>query len=85
MAHYFEDNVDLRELLELLKADDDPIVVHQHVLQLQSQLSRSEDKSLAEFPLQGYINRLLELLGHTVIMDFQIDSKCKRGGAARQP
>ena len=31
---YFGEDVDLKVLLELLKADDDPIVVHQHLVNL---------------------------------------------------
>lgn len=71
------EDVDYKVLLEMLKGDDDPIVVHQHALTLQNKLSCAEEKQLADFPLNPYISRLLELLGHTVIMDFQIDTKCK--------
>ena len=74
---YFGEDCDLKALLEMLKSDDDPVMVHQHILMLQSQLSRSEEKSLADFPLNGFITRLIEVLGHTVMMDFQIDTKCK--------
>jgi hypothetical protein len=52
---------------------------------LQSQLSRAEDKSLSDFPLNSYITRLIEILGHTVMMDFQIDTKCKYSYSLRTP
>lgn len=67
---YFGEDVDLKVLLEMLKSDDDPIVVHQHCETLRNQLSRSEEKALQDFPLNGYISRLIELLGHTIMMDF---------------
>ena len=67
---YFGEDVDLKQLLELLKADDDPIIVHQHCENLRCQLSRSEEKQLSEFPLNAYITRLIEILGHTIMMDF---------------
>ena len=44
---------------------------------MRCQLSRSEEKALQNFPLNGYITRLIELLGHTIMMDFQVDTKCK--------
>lgn len=70
MVEYFTEDCDLKALLEMLKSDDDPVTVHGHICMLQSQLSRAEEKSLSDFPLNGYITRLLEILGHTVIMDF---------------
>jgi len=33
---YFGEDCDLKALLEMLKSDDDPVVVHQHILMLQS-------------------------------------------------
>jgi len=77
MEDYYSSDIDLKVLLELLKSDDDPIVVHQHCYSLQCQLSRSEEKQLADFPLNGYITRLIEILGHTVVMDFQLETKSK--------
>ena len=74
---YFGEQVDLKALLEMLKADDDPICVHQHIINLQQQLSIAEEKKLSDFPINGYITRLIEILGHTIMMDFQVDTKCK--------
>ena len=74
---FYGGDVDLKAMLEMLKADDDPVMVHQFIVQLQMKLSQSEDKNLSDFPLNGYITRLLEILGHTIVMEFQVDTKCK--------
>lgn len=77
MDFYGGENVDLKALLELLKADDDPICVHQHVETLRQSISIADEKRLQDFPLNGYISRLIEVLGHTIMMDFQVETKCK--------
>jgi len=70
-------DVDLKALLELLKADDDPICVHQHVETLRQAISIADERRLQDFPTGGYITRLIEVLGHTIMMDFQVETKCK--------
>ena len=70
MDFYGGENVDLKVLLEMLKADDDPISVHQHVETLRQTISIAEERKLQDFPLNGYITRLIEVLGHTIMMDF---------------
>ena len=70
MDYFGGESVDLKTLLELLKADDDPISVHQHVETLRQCISIADEKRLQDFPLNGYISRLIEVLGHTIMMDF---------------
>ena len=77
MDYFGGENVDLNALLEMLKSDDDPIIVHQHCLTLQNKLACCEEKQLQDFPLGGYITRLIQVLGHVIMMDFQVDTKSK--------
>lgn len=53
-----------------MRGDDDPIFIHQHVMTFQQKISCCEEKQLGDFPLNDYMARLLEILSHTVIMDF---------------
>jgi len=69
-------SVDYRQILQMLKSEDE-MIVFQGVSELAQQLSMADERSLANFSVDSFVPELIGLIKRPAITDISTDVACK--------